>query len=287
MELGTLLLFLTLFSDGDLQVLQPGDENSAELVVNDCRLVFPQKQMVAASQGGILKSRLKEGQSVSRGDISASMQDEIIAARVAVSRHRASDETRIRRARETLASAKRERQLAERGNEEVTNTYPESEVYRRRSAETLATLELAIEESQLKLLQLQLLEEESALASLKLQSRIDGIVTRTFKNPGEGVAGGEDVLEIVNTDFVRVEGYVKLKDARKLKVSQKALVIVVFEDSHNSSTPDVRHFNGQLTFVDVVVQPLSGAVRIWVEVDNRPCQLAEGMSATMKLKLSH
>ncbi len=62
------------------------------------------------------------------------------------------------------------------------------------------------------------MERERARAELetyRIETPVEGVVTKVFKVAGEAVREGEPVMEICNTSRVRIRGYVSLRDASK------------------------------------------------------------------------
>ena len=126
------------------------------------------------------------------------------------------------------------------------------------------------------------LAAEQASAELRTYhviAREGGIVTRVFKRAGQGVQQGESVVQVVNTDVIRIRGYVKVTDVDKIRVGLP--VRVTFQIPGDKSMMPSEPYTGKLGYVDVSVQEISENVLIWAEIDNREANLREGLTATM------
>ena len=143
--------------------------------------------------------------------------------------------------------------------------------------------ELQIEKAQMDR-ELNYLARDEAMAQLKtykVEAPFAGIVTRVHKRQGEAVRQGDPILELVNTDRVRVEGDVKISQIWNIRRGD--LVKVQLEIPNFDLDVEKLTFEGRIVFVDVSVEPVSGTVRVWAEVENSGNLLRAGLSAKMTI----
>ncbi len=95
---------------------------------------------------------------------------------------------------------------------------------------------------------------------------------------------GDTILEVVNTDVVRIEGRVNEKDIWCVKVGSPVAVKL----SVRGAEPEVEKqvFHGRIGFVDVVANSASLETRVWAEVPNPNNVLRPGLLATMTIESS-
>lgn len=257
--------------------------------VRDCQVSFPERRLLAAERLGILSEVLDEGAAVRSGQVVARLQDDVPRSALAVAEARAASDVGVRVARKELEQAQAEYTAGLAANE-VRTTYPEAEITRRRLAAEAAALR--VEEAEEELLIGQKLRDE-ALAQLNtsyIRTPIDGMVTLRIKRVGEGIRQGDPVLEVINTDVVRIEGFVPLNEIQYWRVGSAVDVYADLSSVDNlpavgpvPARNEVGPYEGVIGFVDVSVQPLSRTVRFWAEVRNVDGQLRDGMTARVVL----
>lgn len=93
---------------------------------------------------------------------------------------------------------------------------------------------------------------------------------------------GDEVLELVSTNRVKVDGLVDIQDTWKFHVGTP---VEVHLDIPGLRLPiENKTFHGKVTFVDVEVEPIHGkAIRVWAEVENPDNLIKAGYMATMKI----
>jgi multidrug resistance efflux pump len=269
-------------------------QRRARLEITECRVVFPERVPLASERQGILMEVLDEGVRVQQGQIVARLQDNVPRASLAVAEARATD-VDVRVARKEQEQAQAEYDAALKANQGAgdgrVTAYPETEITRRRLAVEAAALRV---EQAAQDLEVNRKLRDQALAELEasyLRSPVDGMVTLQVKRIGEGIRQAEPVVEVVNTDVVRVEGFVPLNEVQRWRVGR---AVDVYADlspadelasSVRADAPrqEAGPFPGVIGFVDVSVQPLSRSVRIWAAVSDEGSTLRDGMTARMVL----
>ena len=90
------------------------------------------------------------------------------------------------------------------------------------------------------------------------------------------------MIEILNTDRVRVEGYVSAADLRYAK--QGAKVRVWPSDLDRHSGDDKGFLEGQITFVALISDPIDRMTRVYADIHNRDNLLRSGHEAIMEIE---
>ncbi|MCD0458690.1 efflux RND transporter periplasmic adaptor subunit [Roseiconus lacunae] len=245
----------------------------SDVEVADCRVQFAHRQVLASEVDGVIEFRLDVGDDIRDGEIGVQLRDRAARARRDVARARANNRAAVIRAELAAKLAQEAYELAVHANQS-TDAYPAAEIRRRMVAAQIAAVDVTLAESDLRILKLLEKQATAELESYQVRTAISGIVTRVLKQPGEGVARGEPILEVVSPQRVSIEGYVSLEQSKSL--SQGMPITVQFSDS-----PDL--YEGQLTFVDIAVQPASQQVRVRGELENKERRIREGATATMTI----
>jgi RND family efflux transporter MFP subunit len=256
------------------------ERGAARVVVPDC-LVKPLDEVrLSSERGGILSALLvREGDRVTEGQLLAQLKDDVAKAMLATAEKEASSDVVLRfavKARD-LARVEYERML--KANQLKPNAVSQLEVDRGRLA--LEKAELEIEKAELDHQVLALKRDEAAaqLGTYRIEAPFAGVVTRVLLSRGATVRQGDVVLELVNTDRVRVEGAVPLADLDAFQ--QGALVSVQEMPDAAGRALEGRTFPGRIVFVDVTVRPVANTVRICAEVENPGNALRAGLEARM------
>lgn len=263
-------------------------QRRSRLEIRECKVLFPERVLLASERQGILMEVLDEGVRVQQGQIVARLQDNVPRASLEVAESRATD-VEVRVARKEQEQAQVEYDAALKANQ--GGAYSETEVARRRVAVEVAALRV---EQAAQDLQVNLRLRDQALAELEtsyLRSPVDGIVSLRIKQIGEGIRQAEAVVEVINTDVVHIEGFVPLHEVQQWRVGRAVDIYAdlspadVLDSDIRSAGPrqEAGPFPGVVGFIDVSVQPLSGVVRVWATASDNSGTLRDGMSARMVL----
>jgi len=262
---------------------QVGQEReSAPVIVPEC-LVKPLDEVrLSSERGGILAELLvREGDRVAEGQLLARLKDDVPRALLATAEKEASSDVILRfavKARD-LAQVEYDRML--KANQLKPNAVPQLEVDRGRLALEKAQLEIEKAELDHQILLLKRDEAAAQLAACRVEAPFAGVVTRVLLSRGATVRQGDVILELVNTDRVRVEGAVPLAHVEAFR---KGAEVSIEELPDPAAAPrEARAFPGRIVFVDVTVRPVANTVRVCAEVDNPTNQLRPGLEARMLL----
>jgi membrane fusion protein, multidrug efflux system len=222
----------------------------------------------------------KEGDVVHKGEILARLADAVPKANLEVARLTADSPVEIEYARLLNAVNEVEYRKAVLANERQPNAVTDMEVRRIKLEADKSRLQIEKAEHETRINVQKAVQAEAELKTYWILAPFDGVVTSVKKQKGEAVRQGDPVLEIVNTDAVRVEARVKDVDIWNVKVGSKVAVRLAFSDKHNLPV-EQQIFRGQIGFVDVVVE--LHEARVWAEIPNPDNLLRPGLEATMTI----
>jgi multidrug efflux pump subunit AcrA (membrane-fusion protein) len=103
-----------------------------------------------------------------------------------------------------------------------------------------------------------------------------------YLTKGASVKQGDQVIKLVSTRKVKVEGQVPLRDAALLRPGAKVSVQLASPEAAGAEAG--KSYPGKLVFVDVETTPGSrSTVRVWAEVENHDNLLRAGLQAKMTI----
>ena len=299
---------------------EPAAQTSTSVIeLKPARLYFVDRHEVAFDRPGVLQLVLEEGENVETGQIVARLVDGIALAAVGVAEARVMNTAEVESARKQAELAKAKLDAAEEANQKYRDDQkkPASGSGSEGSANppsangaiesptlddespmgggvfnsvTIRELLLTYQASEADIGRFQkehevnqkgLLQAQAELEVLVLKAPRDGLVTRAFKQTGEGTQSGEKVLEIISTQRIRVEVEVDAVIAARLKVGMPVTVVV--HQPSGTNDMDLERYPTVLKFIDPTIGQLSKKVRIWVELDNAPGKLREGLTASIEI----
>lgn len=254
-----------------------------------CKITLIDHVMVAADRTGILKSvSFKEGQAVTEGTRIALISDEVAAATLSVAEKKATNEVEIKFAKVSRLAAERDYERLMEANRlyaeksDGGRSVPQSEIDKAKLAFDKAGLSQQQAEHELEVNKRDRDVKAAELKTYSIVAPFDGVLTQVLKKRGEAVKQGESVAEIVNTDRVRIEGRVKLADLRWAREGARVIVRLSVEDLELPEEKEL--FEGKITFVDLVSDPIEKTTRVFAEVQNRDNILRAGLDAIMEIQ---
>lgn len=260
---------------------QSSTTSPAFIRVPECRIKFVEEAIVACERTGVIATiDVREGDSVRAGQRLAQLKDDVPRAQLA---------TLVREAESPDSDAKvKNAELAEEfaiGRYEIAvaaqkmnpDSVSRAEMLELRIAALRAGTEIQEAALELQLVRLKKRELEAELRSYSVVAPFSGVVTRVLKQRGEALQPGDAVIELVDPNHLRIEGYATTDDTNHLQPGWKATVVAVGDQVLDTKPA------GRLAFVDVSVEPVSQRVRIWAEVDNTKRLLRPGTLATLEL----
>jgi macrolide-specific efflux system membrane fusion protein len=136
----------------------------------------------------------------------------------------------------------------------------------------IATLEMKAKEDELTAARTQ-------VARRRIVAPLAGVIVQVNVRIGEWVEPGQQALRIVNVDRLKAEGFIPAERAIAVQTGQSVELTVDMGDGPAATRP------GALVFISPEVDPITGQVRIWAEIDNRDGVLRPGQPATMRIHM--
>jgi macrolide-specific efflux system membrane fusion protein len=265
--------------------------NPAEVEVEAVVLRLLEEAEVPAQEGGLVtKVAVREGQRVKQGELLIQIDDQIarLAADAAKAQHeiaraKATNDVRIRYTKKALevseAELRRSTESIERFAKSVSQSQLDVEeltVQRNRLESEQAAHEQEIARLELDAKANELTATRAAVARRRIVAPFAGVIVQTYVRHGEWVEPGQKALRIVNTDRLKAEGFVASSHATD-ELEGKSVRLMIDPN-------DKQLFTGTLVFVSPEVDPITGQVRVWAEIDNRGRRLRPGQPAAMVIK---
>jgi len=247
-----------------------------------CRVKLIDEVVLASDQPGIVAYiEPKEGDEVRAGQTIARLRDAVAAAVFARVAKEADNDVEIRYSKKAADVALTEFKASEETNKLVPTAVPSIEIDRLRLTWERSVLQIEQAENQQVINGLLRDEKGAELKRYKIEAPFDGVVTRVFKSEGEALRQGDPILELKNTDRVRIEGQVGIRDVWRVRPG--ARVEVRLDIPEVDLDIEKETFPGRVSFVDVTVQPVTKMTRIWADVANKKNLLRAGLTATMTI----
>jgi RND family efflux transporter MFP subunit len=252
--------------------------------------LLEEAEVPAQEAGLITKIAAREGNRVKQGELLAQIDDEVarLAAAAAelqydVAAAKATNDVRLRFAQKALEVSEAELRRSTDSVERFAKSVSQSQldVERLTVEKNRLELEQATHEHQVARLEMRVKDHErtaakSAVARRQIVAPFDGVVVHVLVRQGEWVEPGRQALRIVNIDRLKAEGFVPAQRATADLVGRAVRLTV--ETGGQSAT-----FGGKIVFVSPEVDPITGQVRTWAEIDNRDGRLRPGQPVKMVL----
>ena len=274
-----------------------GAAAATDLVLERCLVSVVAEAKVPAREAAVLvELPVREGMVVAKGDVIGRLADDQprMERKRAAAEHeqalaKAASDVDERYAVAAEGAAEKAYQKAEKSHASVQGAVVEVE--RDRLRLEWEKTKLQIEQSQLErrlsgltaaAKQVEVEAADNAIERRLIRSPIDGVVVDVAKHEGEWMQPGDTLAHVVRTDKLRVEGYVKIREALPAAVENRPVTVVVELDGGRRE-----QFQGRIAFVKPVVE--SGDYRVFAEVENRrdggEWLLPAGQTAAMTIHL--
>lgn len=227
-----------------------------QIFVSEVRVKLKREIELASERPGLVASIFfRQGQQVERGELVVQLKDDIVRRRYEAAQLKATNDIEVRFAEAARKVADAEYEAALDANRRLPGTIAETEIRRLRLDAEKSVLQIEQAEHQFNISRLEAQESLAELESFRIVSPISGRVSRVLKEPGEAVAQGDAILEIVNTDRLIVEGYVTIDHVALIK--RGCAVMVSF---------DGKSYSGFMTDVDREASYVGGRVKVFAEI---------------------
>lgn len=250
---------------------------------------------VPARQTGVLAEiAVEEGATVKAGELLATLDDR--AAKLAVAKAeleraqvhaKATNELRIEYADKALEVARAEMRRSSESNDKFARSISQSQLDVERL--TVEKLELerrqAEHDAEIDRYELQLKENAVETAKLDLElhgvrAPFAGVVALVRGRAGEWVEPGAPVLRLVAVDRLRAEGFAPASIVVGAPVGSRVKFAISREGEAPAFSGDIE---GTLKFISPEIDPVTGQVRIWAEIDNAAGHLRPGQQGQLLL----
>jgi macrolide-specific efflux system membrane fusion protein len=263
-----------------------------EIEVSSVLIKLIEQVDVPAREAGVLEAvSVREGQMVEAGARVAQIDDAAakFARRKAQfellgARKLAESDVKVRFARKSAEVAQAELRRALESEKRLAESVTDSELDQLRLLVERATLEieqaqldqdLAQTAGELKENDVQLAEH--SVVQRQVSAPLAGFVAEIHRQQGEWVQPGETILRILRLDRLRAEGLVDARDVRG-DLNGRPVTLTVEQGQGPAE------FAGKIVFVSPEIDPVSGQVRVWAEIENPDLQLRPGLHGSMVIE---
>jgi RND family efflux transporter MFP subunit len=269
----------------------PAANGSAIEVESVVLRLFEEAEVPAQESGVVINVAVREGDRVKQGDLLAQVDDQVprLAAGAAkakydITKEKATNDVKIRYARKALDVSEAELRRSTESIEKFAKSVSQSQldVDKLTVQKNRLETEEAEHEQSISVLEMRAQENELDAARAQIERRkvlapFDGMIVQVYLRKGEWAEPGQKALRIVNPDRLKAEGFIRAEDAAAV-ASGKSIELTVNLDGKPQT------FSGKIAFISPEVDPITGQVRVWAEVDNRDARLRPGQAATMKVR---
>ncbi|MDZ4780985.1 MAG: HlyD family efflux transporter periplasmic adaptor subunit [Planctomycetia bacterium] len=249
-------------------------------------------EVPAQAEGALISLTVREGDSVAAGeelgrvdDLDARSAARQLELEADVARREAENDLKVRFAHKNAEVAKAELRRAEESVKQFSRAVSGSEIDRLRLTAERTELEILQADHEFAVAKLNLGVKENAHAfALETLSRraiaapIDGVVVQVNRQQGEWVKPGDSVLRVVRIDRLRTEGFLLHNDFPEDPTGRRVMLTVDLPGRKQAKYP------GKVTFVSPEVNPVSGQVRFWAEIENQDGKLRPGIKGRLAIE---
>jgi RND family efflux transporter MFP subunit len=247
---------------------------------------------VPAQEAGVITSvAVREGQHVKQGELLAQIDDKVAemdarSAKLAfdAAHEKASSDVEIRYANKAAEVAEAELRRSNESIEHFAKSVSQSQLDVEKLTLDKSRLEAEQAEHQQQIAKLEMNSKENEWSAAKVQvarrrivAPFDGVVVQIYVRLGEWVEPGQKALRIVSVDRLKAEGFLPAAEVRDNLHEAPARLTVDLVGQPGAI------FDGKVVFVSPEIDPITGQVRVWAEVDNRAGRLHPGQSVKMTI----
>lgn len=273
-------------------------DSDAGILVEACMVRFINKTKVPAeTQGKLTHLQAEEGMSIRKGDVIAIVDDkqaqlavEAKRAEELVAKLTAQNDVNSRDAIATEKISRAEAKTYEDLHERGAAPYWEMRKKQAEADRALLRIELAKLNEDTAMAEYVAKQFSTKLAEMDIEMRtiraeFDAFVESRYAQLGEWVQPGSPIVELVQMDRVRVEGFINaINYAGQVRIGSPVTVSVMVGGT--ATEPETRTYRGKIEYVSTELD-LAKRHRIWVSVPNErngdDWLIKPGMSATMRI----
>ena len=275
-----------------LALLVPAGLDAEPIEVESVLLAPIQEVEVPAQEAGLLQRlAIAEGALIKEGDLLAQIDDtdaKLEKARAEIeldnARRNASNDIKVRVAVKASEVAAAELQRGLESQKRYPKSVSETEIDRLRLAaeHTKLQVEQAKYEFETAQLALRVQENQVQRAQRQLERRripapVSGRVVQLFRQQGEWIELGQPIARVLRLDRLKAIGSL---DARRLSSDPTGRSVSLKVELPQ---PGQAEFQGRVTFVHSEVNPVSGHLDFWAEIENPDLLLRPGLRASLTI----
>ena len=248
--------------------------------------LFEEAEVSAQEAGLVMGVAAHEGQRVKQGELLAQIDDQMprLAADAAkakydITHEKATNDVKLRYAQKALEVSEAELRRSTESIEKYAKSVSQSQldveqltVQKNRLESEQAEHEQAIAVLEMKAQENELNAAKAEITRRRIVAPFDGEIVQVYLRKGEWAEPGQKALRIVNTDRLKAEGFIRADDA-----------VVVAKGNPVELVLDIggvpQKFSGTIAFVSPEVDPITGQVRVWAEIENKGGRLRTGQAA--------
>ena len=268
--------------------------NSGTIAVESVVLrLLEEAELPAQEAGVVVNVAAHEGQRVKQGALLAQLDDQVprLAADAAkakydIAHEKATNDVKVRYAQKALEVSEAELRRSNESIEKFAKSVSQSQldverltVQKNRLESEQADHEQAIAALEMKAQENELNAAKVQIARRQIVAPFDGVIVQVYLRKGEWAEPGQKALRIVNADRLKAEGFIRADDASRVAPGAPAKLVVERGGQQQQAS-------GNIAFVSPEVDPITGQVRVWAEIDNHDARLRPGQAAKMALVVS-
>lgn len=274
---------------------QPVNEDLSEVIRVPAAVVkIADSVAVPAEYAGVLTElSVREGQILKVGDPIAKLKDEELRMRLEradyedqIARLKAANDIDIRFAKKSNEVAESDLSRSYRSNAKVANAVSIGKLERQvlERDRTVLQREQAVRDFEVEKLKAKVTGNEVALSKMlmektEIRAPIDGMVMSIERRQGEWVEPSETVVRLIRVDRLRVEGFVPVADAVKIKIGTPVQV------KFSQAWLVEQEFSGNIVFVSPEANPVNSQVLVWAEIKDPEKNLVAGLRGEIFVQL--
>jgi macrolide-specific efflux system membrane fusion protein len=283
------LIFAVFYGVASAVTAAPEAKASKPVEVQSTVLRLLEEAEVPGQEAGVITNVVvREGQRVKQGELLARIDDQVARltadaakAKYDIAKAKATNDVRLRFAQKSTEVAEAELRRSTESIERFAKSVSQSQldveqltVQKNRLEAEQATHEQQIATLEMKQQESELNAARTQIARRRIVAPFNGVIVQIYARKGEWAEPGQKVLRIVNVDRLKAEGFIRAEDAKAQMVDRPIRLKIEPGGEHNT-------FAGKIVFVSPEVDPITGQVRVWAEIDNRDGRLRPGQPAKM------
>ena len=236
-------------------------------------LAVPKQQVTlrAAVDGRVFELHCEEGDFVKKGDLLVALECRPAQVKHKIAKLAAEGTGTLKSAEAELEFARSNFTRLSKLHRDMASSAREWNQAKLRLKSAEANLKIEQERMVTNRARLELAEAE--LSEFFLKAPFDGQVVHVQTNPGAPVSETADLIKLVSLDFYRVELFLPVDTAYRLKPGGKVAI--------QTDAPVKRRIEASVVFCSPLIEAATGTTRVLLEIDNRQLNLPAGFAVSL------